>query len=340
MAFYAQIQAEADLPNAAFLRAAAGMDDVCAAPAMAVAVSGGPDSMALLRLAADIAAEQGTRVYALTVDHGLRADAAAEAAWVAAQVAGWPGVEHHVLTRPAPAADAARVMESAREDRYALMAEWCRARGIRHLLTAHHRDDQAETFLFRLAKGSGLDGLAGMRGVSDYDDALTLVRPLLAVGKAELVAVCDARGVPYVRDPSNVNMKFARSRLRAAMDILAAEGLTAKRLAVTALRFGRARAALEHYADRSFAAAVISRDEREIVLNLAVLEGEPTETRRRVIAKSIEILESARGYSPRMEALEELTERLFSDPDFTRASLRHCLIARRRDGTISIARTG
>jgi tRNA(Ile)-lysidine synthase len=312
------------------------MAAVLAAPAVAVAVSGGPDSMALLRLLADL--PDGPRLHALTVDHGLRPEAAAEAAQVAAQVASWPRVTHHILSRAAPDKDAARVMESAREDRYVLMAAWCVEHGIPVLLTAHHRDDQAETFLFRLAKGSGLDGLAGIRAVSAYDERLTLVRPLLGVAKAELVTLCETRGVPFASDPTNANTKFARSRLRAAMEILAAEGLSPKRLAVTALRFARARGALEYYAKRAFDAALVSRSGNETILNAEILRAEPEETRRRVIAMVLAAMEDERGYSPRMEALEELTARLFDDPGFTRSSLRHCVIARRRDGTISISR--
>lgn len=309
---------------------------VRAVPAVAVAVSGGPDSMALLRLLADM--PDGPVLHALTVDHALRPESAAEAAQVGAQVAAWPRVTHHVLTRAAPDPDARRVMERARDDRYALMAAWCAQHGVPVLLTAHHRDDQAETFLFRLAKGSGLDGLAGIRAVSAYDEKLTLVRPLLAVSKAELVALCKTRGIAYVSDPTNANARFARSRLRAAMDILAAEGLSPKRLAVTALRFGRARAALEHYANRAYVAALVSKSADEVILNESILHAEPEETRRRVIAAALVSIEAERGYSPRMEALEELVDRLFNEVGFTRASLRHAVIARQRDGTISIRR--
>ena len=336
MLFSAQKTQAAPVLTARDLAAMDGMAAAMAVPAVAVAVSGGPDSMALLRLLADL--PDGPRLHALTVDHGLRPEAAAEAAQVGAQVAAWPRVTHHVLTRHAPDGDAARIMERARADRYALMAAWCADRDIPVLLTAHHRDDQAETFLFRLAKGSGLDGLAGMRAISAYDERLTLVRPLLAVAKAELVTLCEMRGVAFVSDPTNGNPRFARGRLRGAMDILAAEGLSPKRLAVTALRFARARAALEHYAHRAFAAALIEKNGLEVVLNAEILRAEPGETRRRVIAMALAAMENERGYSPRMEALEELTERLFGDAAFTRSSLRHCVISRRRDGTISIRR--
>lgn len=336
MLFSMQKPQGAPVLTAQDLSAMDGMAAVLAVPAVAVAVSGGPDSMALLRLLADM--PDGPHLHVLIVDHGLRPEAAAEAEAVAAQVESWPRVTTHILTRAAPETGAARVMESARDDRYELMAAWCRVHEIPVLLTAHHRDDQAETFLFRLAKGSGLDGLAGIRAVSAYDEYLTLVRPLLAVAKAELVALCETRGVSFVSDPTNNNARFARSRLRAAMDILAAEGLTPKRLAVTALRFARARGALEYYANRAFEAALVSRNEDEIILNAEILHAEPEETRRRVITMALAAMENERGYSPRMEALEELTARLFDEPGFSRSSLRHCVIARQRDGMISIRR--
>lgn len=129
-------------------------------PRLAVAVSGGPDSMALLLLAQEWAAARGGRVSALTVDHGLRAELSAEAAQVA-QWAGLLGVSHVALTwiGDKPTAD---IQAAAREARYCLLEEWCAASGVFHLLLAHHRDDQAETFLLRLARGSGLDGLAAI----------------------------------------------------------------------------------------------------------------------------------------------------------------------------------
>lgn len=302
------------------------------AGALAVAVSGGPDSMALLWLAAQ--AGRGA-VHALTVDHALRPDSAAEAAQVGRWAAGWPGVIHTVLTRDTIAPG--RVMERAREDRYALMAAYCRAHGIGALLTAHHRDDQAETFLFRLAKGSGIDGLAGMAAETAYDGRLMLRRPLLSFSKERLIATCDDNEIPFVRDPTNVNPAFARSRLRAAMDVLGAEGLNTKRLATTALRLRRAREALEHYAARAFVAATIAHDEDRITLDAAILQGEPCETQRRVLTVAMTALrtpDAARGYGPRMETLEELSAGLFAADVFPRASLGGFLFSRKNGRVI------
>lgn len=300
--------------------------------AVAVAVSGGPDSMALLRLLADI--PDGPVLHALTVDHGLRPAAADEARQVGAWVADWPRVTHHVLTRDK--VTPGRVMERARADRYALMAAWCRDHGITHLLTAHHRDDQAETVLFRLAKGSGLDGLAGMAALSRYDDALTLCRPLLGVTKEELLAFCALRATPYLNDPTNKNLNFARNRIRQALE---EEGLTAPRVAITAQRLRHAREALAHYAQRSYESARCGGGEGEVVFDEAVLMAEPFETRRRVLLLAIEKLMPDRTYAPRMDRFEDICAALFDDPSFTRATIAGVIIARRRRaGHIAVTR--
>src|SRR5262249_55753975 len=180
-------------------------------PFISVAVSGGPDSLALTILADRWARERGGRLAALTVDHGLRPESAEEArtvgAWLSAR-----GVAHDVLvwSNPKPATG---IQEAAREARYRLLAEWCRAQGCLHLLTAHHREDQAETYLIRKRADSGVDGLAGMSAVREIA-GLRLVRPLLRVPKARLVALLDEEGQSFLSDPSNRNPVFERARLR------------------------------------------------------------------------------------------------------------------------------
>src|SRR5205823_2951019 len=149
-----------------------------ARPRLAVAVSGGPDSMALLLLADRWARQRGGEAWGLTVDHGLRPESAGEARIVAGWLAA-RGMAHEILVwsgdKPATG-----IQEAAREARYALLAGWCRAHGILHLLTAHHREDQAETYLIRRRAGSGVDGLAAMSAVRELPGC-RIVRPLLSV---------------------------------------------------------------------------------------------------------------------------------------------------------------
>ncbi len=180
-------------------------------PVLAVAVSGGRDSLALALLAGEWAIARGGHVVGLIVDHGLRAEAAAEAGatrdllarhGIAAEVLRWTG------TKPKHG-----LQEAARRARYGLLFEACRERGVLHLLVAHHADDQAETVAMRAARGSGPDGLAGMAALVEQRNA-RLLRPLLAVPRAQLTATLEARGVAWIDDPSNADPRFERARLR------------------------------------------------------------------------------------------------------------------------------
>ncbi len=192
-----------------------------------IAASGGPDSTALLVMAAGWAARRGARVVAATVDHRLRPESAAEAETVAALSAEL-GVPHTTLLWTG-AKPTTRVQERAREARYRLLIEHARAIGADAIATAHHADDQAETVLFRLVRGSGIAGLSGMEAISRRD-GVTIARPLLGVAKRDLVAFCGSRGIEFVDDPSNANPRFARPRLRALLDRLGEEGLNAEGL--------------------------------------------------------------------------------------------------------------
>src|SRR5882762_7173586 len=182
-----------------------------AQPLIAVAVSGGPDSLALTILADRWARERGGQLAALTIDHRLRPESAEEArilgGWLTSR-----GIAHHVLvwTDPKPTTG---IQEAARAVRYRLLAGWCRAQGCLHLLTAHHREDQAETYLIRKRAGSGIDGLAGMSALRELA-GVRLVRPLLAVPKARLTALLETERQPFLSDPSNRNPVFERARLR------------------------------------------------------------------------------------------------------------------------------
>jgi tRNA(Ile)-lysidine synthase len=204
-----------------------------------IAVSGGPDSMALLRLAAD---HLRAPVFAATVDHGLRAAAAEEAAEVARWCAAL-AIPHHTLVWDGPKPQT-RVQELARQARYALLADCARRLGCDVLMTGHHADDQAETVLFRLTRGSGVGGLAGMARVVARG-GLAHARPLLDWRKAELARVCAAAGQAFFSDPSNRDPRFARTRMRALAGELARHGLDTPALTRLARRMRQADAALE-----------------------------------------------------------------------------------------------
>jgi tRNA(Ile)-lysidine synthase len=307
---------------------------------IALAVSGGADSMALMILASEWRARfaDPPRLTILTVDHGLRAESAEEAAWVKLQAARL-GLRHATLcwTGAKPASD---LQAAARTARYDLMLAFCREAGAEALATAHTADDQAETLLMRLARGSGLDGLAGMAPVSMRDGldqpafnrhrlnaeklivfnsleqlsasdgtrvALALLRPLLGVTRARLEASLQARGEDWIEDPSNRDSRYERVRIREAMRAVRTLGLTPEHLALSARRLNAARHALDRvtrdFLDRELAIHPAGYGE----LPLAPLRDAPGEIGIRAIARMMEIFGG--GQRPvrlaRIEALHD-----------------------------------
>ena len=241
---------------------------------LALAVSGGADSMALLRLAH--AALPG-QIIAATVDHRLRAAAAEEAAMVAAHCAAL-GVPHIILTPATPPAGAS-IQARAREARYALLADWAREAGAVALLTAHHADDQAETFLMRAARGSGAAGLAGVRARAVIA-GFPVLRPLLGWRRAELRRIATEAGAPFVDDPSTADPRHDRTRFRTLL--AATPALDPVALARSATALGEAEAALAFASDRLWA----ERAAGDAPLTLDV-NGLPREFRRRLARRAI-----------------------------------------------------
>ena len=227
---------------------------------VALAVSGGSDSVAMMVLFADWLVQQGGdsgRHTVLTVDHHLRPRSGAEARMVAER-ARELGFRHAVLDWQDPKPSTG-LQAAARDARYRLMRDYLAAHGMTILLVAHTRDDQAETLLMRLARGSGLDGLAAMAQARELEvrqgcDTLRVVRPLLGLSKVRLKATLEARGIAWIEDPSNVEPAFERTRWRALHSDLEAAGLSGEMLALSAHRLQRARAALEAITDDRCAA--------------------------------------------------------------------------------------
>ncbi|MEN3350493.1 MAG: tRNA(Ile)-lysidine synthase [Bradyrhizobium sp.] len=221
---------------------------LASAPAIVLAVSGGPDSVALMWLAARWrrGLSRGPRLIVATVDHGLRPQAAREARDVK-RLAQSLELPHHTLrwTGPKPRTG---LPAAAREARYRLLAQAARKHGATHILTAHTRDDQAETLLMRMLRGSGIAGLSAMARETERD-GLLLARPLLDISKAQLIATLRKARIGFADDPTNRDPAFTRPRLRALMPALAEEGGDARNLARLAARLARANAAVEVLVD-------------------------------------------------------------------------------------------
>lgn len=249
---------------------------------LGVAVSGGPDSLALLLLA--VAARPG-EVEAATVDHGLRPGSREEADEVA-DLCERLGVPHAILVVEWDVPPSAGIQEQAREMRYGALAEWMQAMALSNLATAHHLDDQAETLVMRLNRGSGVRGLSGMRPLASVPGwpALNLLRPLLGWRRSELEAICREAGIQPIRDPSNADEKFERVRIRRALG--QADWLDRDALARSAANLADADDAVEWAAALEWTRSAVFRD-GEIAYRPS---NAPSEILRRVVARAIEEL--------------------------------------------------
>ena len=271
--------------------AAALFQDLEPLPAVLLAISGGPDSTALMLLAARwrTGLARGPKLFAATIDHGLRPEAAAEAREVA-RLARKLGIAHRTL-RWTGRKPAAGLQEAARNARYRLLAKAARELGAPAIITAHTLDDQAETVLIRMTRGSGMSGLAGMRRVAVVPgggNKLTLVRPLLQLAKSRLIATLRAEKVSFAEDPSNRDPRFARARVRKLMPALAGEGLGAQRLARLAERLARAEAALDETARRTYDQLADHEKNGRIVLARPDFMALSEEIRLRLLGRAID----------------------------------------------------
>jgi tRNA(Ile)-lysidine synthase len=315
---------------------------------VALAVSGGADSLALLDCF-DRWRRQGRRPQAivLTVDHGLRHGSDEDAARVV-RIAGARAMAARLLVWEGPRPDSG-VEAAARAARYRLMLAAARDAGASHLLLAHHREDQAETFLMRLSRGSGLFGLAAMRPAIGAGD-VTILRPFLDLPRARLAATIAAAGLVPIEDPMNADPRFLRARLRRLMPLLAAIGLGPAEIAAGARRFAAAADVIEDAASRAIAAAVVFDALAVAWVDPPRLFGEALEIRLRVLTRILQAI-GAEPYPPRLEKLEALDRAMSAARGRFKRTLAGAVIERRgprfafyretgRDGLPEIALKG
>jgi tRNA(Ile)-lysidine synthase len=306
-----------------------------------VAVSGGPDSMALLSLLVEWGQ---ARLHAVTVNHGLRVESQSEAEEVASTCRQL-GVKHTSLTwigvKPGSG-----LQQAARAARYALLCDFVREHSLSCMTTAHHADDQAETVLMRLTSGSGLAGLAGMQIDSlRYETLLTSdtrpvrhVRPLLAFSKASLLNICSARRINFVSDRSNTDVRFERVRVRRIMDNLAVDGLSQARLLRLAERAALADEALDASVDMFLSNHPVVFQGKAAKLDWSQLAEEPKAIRQRVLPKILALLSSGEFVEKleRSEALSDEIDRAFTAGKNLRRSIGHWLVSLSQSGALLI----
>lgn len=271
--------------RAALDRLAQGMD------ALGVAVSGGGDSVALMRIVADWAG--GRRIMVATVDHGLRPESRAEAIQVAHSAAAL-GLPHAILPWLAPGGG--NLMAEARQARLRLLSDWARANHLPAIALGHTADDQAETLMMRLARGAGIDGLAAMTPARRAHGILWL-RPMLEIRRAELRDWLRSLNTAWIDDPSNERDEYERVRIRKAIGAL---GLDATALARSAAHLAQARDALSHYAAQAARGATARNG--ALALPLPSFRDAPSEIRRRLLVAGCRWITGA-GYPPRRATL-------------------------------------
>ena len=287
-----------------------------AAPAIVLAVSGGPDSIALMWLAARWrrVLARGPRLIAVTVDHGLRPEAAREAREVK-RLAKEFDLPHRTL-RWTGAKPKTGLPAAARAARYRLLARAAQASGATHILTAHTRDDQAETLLMRMLRGSGIAGLAAMAREIERE-GVWLARPLLDIPKSQLIATLKRAKIAFADDPTNRDTAFTRPRLRAIMPVLAEEGGDSRNLARLASRLARANAALEVLVDGAerYLALRDRTDAARFGFDAAAFAGLPEEIRLRLLKRAIDRLgHEGPAELGKLEALLTALDRAITGP--------------------------
>lgn len=288
----------------------------------AVGVSGGADSLALVLMLQEELANEGKKIVALTVNHGLRDEASAEADYVAEIMQKYQ-IEHHVLIwkgeKPITG-----IEEAARIARYDLIKSWCEQHQVRSLFIAHHCFDQAETFLMRLQRGSGLDGLCGMTPLSYLDD-LKILRPLLETNPSTLKEYLTNHNIKWVEDASNQNEDYLRVKARNFLPLLEQSlGISPERIANTMMVLQRTRNYLEEQTEKFIKNHTKSWDGVGVSFSLKTLNENSDEIRYRVLCTLLKEI-GKNAYQPVAEEVLRLSNRLLSD-NFRGCTLAKCEI--------------
>jgi tRNA(Ile)-lysidine synthase len=279
-----------------------------------VAVSGGGDSVALLLLLNGWGKANGRRIYAATVNHNLRAEAKAEAEFVA-NLCSDLNIEHQILSWKDWDGHG-NLQNAARNARKSLLTSWAKDLELSAVTLGHTQDDQAETFLMRLARGSGVDGLSGMQVMRGSDPVW--VRPLLGVSREELRTYLTGRGQGWINDPTNDDDKFARIKMRKAMPILAELGLTSQRLALTAVGLQPVRAILENETRKAAEQCCVPSELGTVAIDFSNLQIYPTDIQFRILSHAMKWVSGAE-YRPRFSSLKSAYDLLMQGKSQTLA---------------------
>ena len=298
----------------------------CSEP-IALAVSGGPDSTALMFLVSQSKGFKNNNVTILVVDHSLRKDSANEAKMVFSNAKNL-GFKCKILKwrgdKPL-----AGIQEAARIARYNLMASWCEKNNIDTLFLAHHLGDQVETFLMRLSKGSGVDGLSSMNKISSYSN-ITLVRPFLEVSKKNLIKIAEASKLKWISDPTNLNSQFQRARIRKILPVLSREGIDPHHINLVIKRMESAKQALNDITTIHISSFVKNMSDISYSLSYECFSILPKEILLRILERLI-MVSSGSIYPSRRTKLESILSWLEKGGGVSAKTLSGAIIRKRKD---------
>ncbi|MHA1540364.1 MAG: tRNA lysidine(34) synthetase TilS [Alphaproteobacteria bacterium] len=301
-----------------------------------VAVSGGADSLALALVTNAFCKAKGHKLTTLTVDHNLREDASIEAEkvknWLAAQ-----NIEHKTLlwAHPENKKPTGNIQALARAARYELLENFCTENNVAALLLGHHQEDQAETFMLRLARGSGVYGLAAMQEAVTKDWG-KILRPFLSISREDLKTYLHAQGQEWIEDPSNTDERYARVRMRNLMPTLSAEGLTTERLIKTAKRMDEAKKVMQQLVETLYQDHSTQAEEAKgISFSKEALTLYPEEISLRFLARCLRTV-GGKSYTPRLDSLERVLSDLLDFENFKGCTLANCKITKKAQNIIFI----
>ena len=298
---------------------------------IALAVSGGPDSTAMMQIAALSKKLKNSNVTVIVVDHGLREESKNEAN-IVGQNAKLLGFKFKILkwdgVKPKT-----RIQEIARKTRYKLMTSWCKKKGIEKLFLAHHLDDQVETFLMRLGKGSGVDGLAVMNYVTEIS-SLKLVRPFLEIPKTRFIKILSITNLEWISDPSNFNSDYKRSRIRKILPILSKEGINSKQIGLVIKRMRSVKDALNAQTDILLKKYLSNVHNVAYFLNKELLKDEKEKEILLRVLEKIFMNISGSIYPPRRNKLENILSWILENNNVKARTLTGVVVRKRKSELI------
>ncbi|MDM8335418.1 tRNA lysidine(34) synthetase TilS [Wolbachia pipientis] len=301
---------------------------------VAVAVSGGVDSITLLHLMTNWAKKRHLSFpITLTVNHGLRPESQGEAEFVV-NYAKELGVKESFILNWEKQNVKGNVQSQARKARYKLLTEWCKDNDVEHLLIAHHKDDQAETFLLRLERGSGIDGLSSMDYRSIFN-GVYVFRPLLNLSRSEIEKYANFHQLKWIEDRSNQDLKYRRTLYRNLLKASDNQEILTERICLTALHMKRAAKALTHYTKLAFNDCVNVHDFGYIEIKLSEFYKLPEEIALRLLLYSIMVI-SSKHYKPRYNSLIAIFNKILRKDDNVHCTLSECEIRKYRESILVI----